>query len=74
MGAKEEGINLLLNLFSSILEGEKSGAGFATLVSLHPSLVTPASLLSVVVGKHLQHLLTSCPGCSLLCTSFGAKH
>lgn len=44
-------LNQLLSLFSSILKGEKSGAGFATLISLHPSL--------------LLSMLTSCPGCSL---------
>lgn len=39
MGAKAEGmtLNQLLNLFS-ILKGEKSGAGFVTSVSPHPSL------------------------------------
>lgn len=45
--------------------GEKSEAGFTTSVSMHPSLASAASLLSMVGGKHLQHLLTSCPGCSL---------
>lgn len=53
MGAKAEGITLnqLLNLFSSILKEEKSGGGFATSVSLHPSLVTAAFLLSMVGGS-----------------------
>lgn len=35
--------------------------------------VTAASLLSTVGGKHLQHLLTSCPGCSLDCSALPSR-